>query len=101
MIGNNHFPYRLGTPSYRRVSRKFQQMREGTVDRELAAFIYISTNIISSYQAIRKTDIGIPDIYLIRVVFQSMGNLEPSTLGIGTIYIKQYKRPASRKLGRD
>ena len=44
---------------------------------------------------------GIPDIYLIRAAFQSMGNLEPSALGAGTTHVKQCKRPVSRKLGRD
>ena len=44
---------------------------------------------------------GIPDVYPIRAVFQSMGNLEPSALGAGTACVKQRKRPASRKLGRD
>ena len=74
--------------SYRRVSRKFQKVRKSTVSRESAVSIYTNTNIIFSYQVIRKTDIEILDIYLIRIVFQSIRNLKPSTLGAGTIYIK-------------
>ena len=99
--GNSHFPCRPGAPSYGRIGRKFQKMRGGAVGRGPAASTYTGTNMTSSYQAIRKTDMGIPDVYPIRVAFQSMGNLEPSTLGAGTARVKQRKRPASRKLGRD
>src|SRR5204863_6332061 len=66
-----------------------------------AASMHTGTNITSSHRAVRKTDMGIPDVYLIRAAFQSMGNLEPSALGAGTARIKQRKKPASRKLGRD
>ena len=63
-------------------------MRGDAVGRGPAASIYTSTNMTSSYQAIRKTDMGIPDVYLIRAAFQSIENLEPSALGMGTTRIK-------------
>ena len=88
-------------PSNRRASRMFQEMRGGTVCKELAGPLYTDTSMITSYQAIKKTNMEIPDIYLIRVAFQSMGNLEPRALGAGTTCIKQCKKPASRKLGGD
>ena len=46
MTENSYFLYRPDAPSYGRVSRKFQQIRGGTVGRRPAASIYISTNII-------------------------------------------------------
>src|SRR5438876_2600247 len=70
--GNSHFPCRPGAPSYGRVGRKFQRMREGAVGRGPAASTHTGTNMTSSYRAVRKTNMGIPDIYLIRVAFQSM-----------------------------
>jgi len=57
--------------------------------------------MISSHQAVRKTDTGTSDMYPIRAAFQSLGNLEPRALGAGTARVKQRKRPASRKLGGD
>ena len=99
--GNSHFPCRPGVPSYGRVGRKFQKMRGGAVGRGPAVSMHTGTNMTSSHRAIRKTDMGIPDVYPIRAAFQSMGNLEPSTLGAGTACVKQCKKPASRKLGRD
>ena len=86
--GNSHFPCRPGTPSYGRVGRKFQKMRGGVVGREPAASMHTGTNMTSSHRAIRKTNMGIPDVYPIRAAFQSMGNLEPSALGAGTICVK-------------
>ena len=88
-------------PSNGRVGRMFQRIREGAVSKEPARYMHTSTSMISSHQAIRKTDTGTSDMYLIRVAFQSLGNLKPRTLGAGTTCIKQCKRPASRKLGGD
>src|SRR6266480_3570783 len=79
----------------------FQRMREGAVSKGPARCMHTGTSMISSHQAVRKTDTGTSDMYLIRVAFQSLGNLKPRTLGAGTTCIKQCKRPASRKLGGD
>ena len=79
----------------------FQGMRGGAVRKGPVESLHTGTSIITSHQAIRKTDTEILDIYPIRVAFQSMGNLEPRALGMGTACIKQCKRPASRKLEGD
>jgi len=69
LTGNSNFPYKSSAPSYERVGRKFQRMRGDTVGRKLAASTYTGTNMTSFYQAIRKTDMGILDIYPIIVIF--------------------------------
>jgi len=100
-IGNSHFPWRPDAPSNGRAGRMFQRMRGGAVSKGPARCTHTGTSMISSHQAVRKTDTGTSDMYPIRAAFQSLGNLEPRALGAGTARVKQRKRPASRKLGGD
>ena len=100
-IGNSHFPWRPDAPSNGRVGRMFQRMRGGAVSKGPARCTHTGTSMISSHQAVRKTDTGTSDMYPIRAAFQSLGNLEPRALSTGTACIKQCKRPVSRKLGGD